>query len=140
MIKHTNGNVLTLANIDSTAKVEIFDNVIGHQGTSVDITAGAGHWRFSGGLNPPRFVLPNGGYIEDQTNGAVTIGTHFGAEITILPGGNLVLPPNGNIINSDGSVYGGSNSSGNSVNTLIDGGFPSTIFDETDLVVDGGMV
>jgi hypothetical protein len=52
--------------------------------------------------------------------------------------GNLVLPVDKYIKYPDGTIYGGSGSG--TVNIEIDGGFPSSIFDETSLVIDGGVV
>ena len=111
-IKHTNGDVVTLANNNSTAKVEVFDTGVLHPGGSVEITAGTGKWKFSGGFTPPRFILPNGGYIAQNTNGAIQLGTPT-AVWTFLKGGDLVLPLNGIIKNNDGTPYAGGLSLGN---------------------------
>jgi len=53
--------------------------------------------------------------------------------------GNLTLPPGGLIKNSDGTQYAGG-SSGNDVSILIDGGFPTSVFDGTQVIIDGGLV
>ena len=49
--------------------------------------------------------------------------------------GNLILPPGGEIRNSTGSTYATTG-----VSIQIDGGSPTTTFDNTELVIDGGIV
>lgn len=52
--------------------------------------------------------------------------------------GDIILPTDRAIRYPNGDLYGGGGSS--SVNILIDGGFPSSVFDETSLIIDGGVV
>jgi len=51
--------------------------------------------------------------------------------------GNITLPPGGIIKNSDGSPYAGTSGSGG-FSLLIDGGSPSSVFDGSEVTVDGG--
>ena len=51
--------------------------------------------------------------------------------------GTFILPPDKLIKYPDGTVYGGSGSN-NSINIDIDGGYYNSVYDETDLVLDGG--
>jgi hypothetical protein len=50
--------------------------------------------------------------------------------------GNLTIPTDKVIRYPSGTVYGG----GGALNIEIDGGYPSSIFDGTSLVIDGGVV
>jgi hypothetical protein len=54
----------------------------------------------------------------------------FGAD------GNLILPPDGQIKYNDGTSYGGGQST---FSLLIDGGSPTSVFDGSEVVVDGGL-
>jgi hypothetical protein len=51
--------------------------------------------------------------------------------------GTFILPPDKLIKYPDGTVYGGGGGGG-SVNIDIDGGYYNSMYDETDLVLDGG--
>jgi hypothetical protein len=59
-----------------------------------------------------------------------------GYEVVLEPDGNLTIPTDKVIRYPSGTVYGG----GNALNIEIDGGYPSSMFDETTLVIDGGVV
>jgi hypothetical protein len=49
--------------------------------------------------------------------------------------GNIILPPDGQIKYNDGTTYGGGTSN---FSLLIDGGSPTSVFDGSEIVVDGG--
>jgi hypothetical protein len=57
-------------------------------------------------------------------------------EVVLEPDGNLTIPTDKVIRYPSGTVYGG----GGALNIEIDGGYPSSIFDGTSLVIDGGVV
>jgi hypothetical protein len=79
--------------------------------------------------------LPGSG----ETAYGVEIGTNVGNAYTwrFDTNGTFILPPDKLIKYPDGTVYGGSGSN-NTINIDIDGGYYNSVYDETDLVLDGG--
>jgi hypothetical protein len=60
---------------------------------------------------------------------------------TFTADGKIKLPTGGDIVDSSNvSVLGGGGGSSGSINIQIDGGFPSTVFNGTEVVIDGGLV
>ena len=92
------------------------------------------------GISIPNYanaILGQSLSIDGTANSNVTISTE-GGTWRFNTSGNLVLPVDKYVTYPDGTIYGGSGSG--TVNIEIDGGFPSSIFDETSLVIDGGVV